>query len=149
MLVVARFTGGKARRGRGAREMGAAWLALWGLQLYVIPCPPFPSPQTDHHCQERFDSAFKSAVIAFLDQWEAELSAADAVATAAERQCAEVEHYSAKVLSLHEAARAQTSKGRSVSSANATRLQRNEAKLEECKSTFGAARDEALTAAHK
>lgn len=107
------------------------------------------SVQTDHHCQQRFDHAFKTAVVAFLDQWEAELEAADAVATAAERQCAEVEHYSAKVLGLHEAARAQTSKGRTVSSANATRLQRNEAKFEECKSTFGAARDAALTATHK
>ncbi|KAA0151431.1 hypothetical protein FNF29_04639 [Cafeteria roenbergensis] len=105
--------------------------------------------QTDHHCQQRFDNAFKTAVVAFLDEWEAELEAADAAAIAAERQCAEVEHYSAKVLSLHEAARAQTSKGRAVSSANAARLQRNEAKLEESKSTFGAARDAALTATHK
>lgn len=124
------------------------------------PCCDLPGPescraivlarsQTDHHCQQRFDNAFKTAVVAFLDEWEAELEAADAAAIAAERQCAEVEHYSAKVLSLHEAARAQTSKGRAVSSANAARLQRNEAKLEESKSTFGAARDAALTATHK
>jgi hypothetical protein len=92
---------------------------------------------------------FDKAVIGFLTRWQQLIDAAKTSKTEFDSKKLERDHYRVKLQSLREAQTAAMAKGKAFDSALASKITRNEGKLEESEREFSTARDAYLTTSHR